>query len=137
MTACALAASLSAAARARASRMARRVETTAATAIALLPFLGAGYTHTEGEYQDLVDRGLYYLVRRSLRTPNGSDLQEGTMYAQGLATIALCEAYAMTEDPGLKGYAQGAIDFVCYAQDRKGGGWRYTPGEPGDTTSLG
>ena len=111
-----------------------RRSTTAATAIALLPFLGAGHTHQEGEYQDTVRRGLYCLQQRALVTPNGVDLQDGTMYAQGLATIALCEAYAMTKDPALKGAAQGAIDFVLYAQDRKGGGWRYTPGEPGDTT---
>ena len=59
------------------------------------------------------------------------------MYAQGLATIALCEAYAMTQDPALKDLAQGAIDFIVYAQDKQGGGWRYTPGEPGDTTVTG
>jgi len=111
--------------------------TTAATAMVLLPFLGAGYTHTEGEYQNVVQQGVYYLMKRTLVTPHGHDLREGTMYAQGLGTIALCEAYAMTKDPALEDYAQGAIDFVCYAQDRNGGGWRYTPGEPGDTTVTG
>ena len=111
--------------------------TTAATAIALLPFLGAGYTHVEGEYQEVVQRGIYYLVRRTRVTPHGSDLQEGTMYAQGLSTIALCEAYAMTRDAALKDLAQGAIDFIVYAQDPKGGGWRYMPGQPGDTTVTG
>jgi hypothetical protein len=111
--------------------------TTAATAIALLPFLGAGYTQVDGQYQDVVQRGLYHLVRRALLTPHGSDLQEGTMYAQGLSTIALCEAYAMTQDAALKDLAQGAIRFVVYAQDSQGGGWRYTPGQPGDTTVTG
>jgi hypothetical protein len=111
--------------------------TTAATAIALLPFLGAGYTHVEGEYREVVGRGIYYLVKRTRVTPHGSDLQEGTMYAQGLSTIALCEAYAMTQDPALKDLAQGAIRFIVYAQDPKGGGWRYMPGQPGDTTVTG
>lgn len=111
--------------------------TTAATAIALLPFLGAGYTHVEGEYQEVVKRGLYHLVRRALLTPHGTDLQEGTMYAQGLSAIALCEAYGMTQDPALKDLAQGALRFIVYAQDPKGGGWRYTPGQPGDTTVTG
>ncbi|MBN2474095.1 MAG: hypothetical protein JXB62_05785 [Pirellulales bacterium] len=111
--------------------------TTAATAMALLPFLGAGYTHMDGEYRDVVREGLYYLTRRALVTPHGYDLQEGTMYAQGLAAIALCEGYAMTRDPALKDFGQGAIDFVCYAQDVKGGGWRYTPGAPGDMTVTG
>jgi hypothetical protein len=111
--------------------------TTGATAIALAPFLGRGYTHMEGEYQDTVHKGLYYLKSRALVTPNGVDLQEGTMYAQGLAAIVLSEGYAMTRDPGLKEVAQGALDFIEYAQDKKGGGWRYTPGEPGDTTVTG
>ena len=111
--------------------------TTGATAIALLPLLGAGYTHAEGEYQDVVRRGLYYLSKRAVLTPYGADLQEGTMYAQGLATIALCEAYAMTGDMALKGLAQSAIDFIVFAQDKKGGGWRYAPGQPGDTTVTG
>ncbi|MHC4404662.1 MAG: hypothetical protein ACYTG0_33840, partial [Planctomycetota bacterium] len=60
--------------------------TTGATAIALAPFLGAGYTHQEGEYRETVEKGLYYLASRGLVTPNGVDLREGTMYAQGLAT---------------------------------------------------
>ncbi len=111
--------------------------TTGGTAIVLLPFLGAGYTHQTGQYQEVVRRGLYYLGNRALITPHGADLQEGTMYAQGLSTIALCEAYAMTDDKPLKDIAQSAIDFIVYAQDRKGGGWRYTPGEPGDTTVTG
>jgi len=111
--------------------------TTGATAISLLAFLGAGYTHLDGEHRQAVRDGLYYLGRRALLTPHGADLQEGTMYAQGLATIALCEAYAMTNDPGLRDLAQRAIDFIDYAQEKKGGGWRYTPGEPGDTTVTG
>lgn len=111
--------------------------TTGATAIALAPFLGAGHTHQEGDYQETVRKGLYYLASRGLVTPQGVDFQEGTMYAQGLAAIVLCEAYAMTEDRGLKEMAQGALDFIDYAQDKRGGGWRYTPGEPGDTTVTG
>jgi len=109
----------------------------AATAIALLPFLGAGHTHLEGEYRDVVRRGLYYLMKRTLKTPQGYDVRDGTMYAQGLATIVFCESYAMTGDPALKDFAQGAIDFIVYAQETRGGGWRYTPGEPGDTTVTG
>jgi hypothetical protein len=111
--------------------------TTAATGMALLPFLGRGHTHRDGEYAEVVRRGLYYLGTRALATTEGANLQEGTMYGQGLATIALCEAYVMTGDPALKDLAQAAIDYIVYAQDAKGGGWRYSPGEPGDTTVTG
>ncbi len=109
---------------------------TAATAMALLPFLGAGYTHREGPYTDVVGKGLYFLQKKAILTPNGANLQDGTMYGQGLATIALCEAYAMTGDPTLKALAQRSIEYIAFAQ-AKDGGWRYTPGEPGDTTVTG
>ena len=114
--------------------------TTAATALALLPFLGAGYTHRSGPYVDTVHRGLYYLLRRGRQTDKGLDFQEGMkngMYAQGLVAIVLCEAFAMTKDPALKQPAQEAVRFIEYAQDKAGGGWRYRPGEPGDTTVTG
>lgn len=111
--------------------------TTGATAMALLAFLGAGHTHIDGDYMTTVRDGLYYLGSRALVTSEGADLREGTMYAQGLATIALCEAYGLTSDPGLRDLAQQAIHFIVSAQDREGGGWRYTPGEPGDTTVSG
>jgi len=111
---------------------------TAATGIALLPFLGAGYTHQQGEHQPIVNRGLYSLGVRAIATPHGIDLRGGsTMYAQALAAIALCEAYGMTRDEALKDVAQGALRFIVHAQDLEGGGWRYTPGEPGDVTVTG
>ena len=114
----------------------------AATAMAILPFLGAGYTHLGGKYQDTVYKGLYYLMKQVKTSPYGADLrgsgdQNSGMYAQGLATIALCEAAAMTGDKTYRNLAQDAIRFVVYAQNKPGGGWRYTPGEPGDTTVTG
>ncbi len=110
---------------------------TGATAMALMSFYGAGYTHAKGDHREVVNRGLYYLGRRMLWTDNGGDLQEGTMYAQGMSAIVLCEAYAMSGDENLRPYAEQAIKYILYAQDRKGGGWRYIPGEPGDTTVFG
>jgi hypothetical protein len=112
--------------------------TTAATGLALLPFLGAGYTHTRGQHHDVVKKGVYYLKTRARLTPHGIDLCDGgNMYAHGIATLALCEAYGMTHDESLKEIAQGAIRFIVYAQDLHGGGWRYMPGMPGDTTVTG
>lgn len=111
--------------------------TTAATGLALLPFLGAGYTHKKGEFQDVVARGLDYLKRRGIKISYGNDLRDSSMYGQALATIALCEAYGMTHDAELKEAAQGGVDYIEYAQDGNTGGWRYNPGEPGDTTVTG
>ncbi len=111
--------------------------TTGATSLALLAFLGAGQTHIDGDYKDVVRNGLYYLTGRMLGTPQGGDFQEGTMYAQGLSAMVLCEAYAMTHDSNLRDAAQRALDFIVYAQHKPGGGWRYAPGQPGDTTVTG
>jgi hypothetical protein len=112
---------------------------TAGTGFALLPFLGDGQTHTQGEYQDEVRKGLKWLMDH--QKGNG-DLYTGGdanshMYSHGVATIALCEAYALTDDPKLKHHAQKAIDFIVASQNKKSGGWRYRPGDDGDTSVLG
>ncbi|MBN1851817.1 MAG: terpene cyclase/mutase family protein [Pirellulales bacterium] len=109
-----------------------------ATAIALLPFLGMGQTHLEGEYKDVVRRGLYFLTRSMKVTRNGGSLMDdGNMYSHGLGSIVLCEAYAMTQDRSLHQPAQLALNFIAYAQDPVGGGWRYRVQEPGDTSVVG
>jgi hypothetical protein len=59
------------------------------------------------------------------------------MYSHGLAAIVLCEAYAMTQDRGLMQPAQLGINHIVYAQDPVGGGWRYQPRTPGDTSVVG
>lgn len=115
--------------------------TTAATALALLPFYGAGYTHKQGPYTEQVNKGLYYLGSRMVVTKQGGDLEEGIersgIYAQGLSAIVLCEAYAMSKDSNLRPYAQQAVNYILYCQDKKGGGWRYFPGQTGDTSVSG
>jgi hypothetical protein len=111
-----------------------------ATALALLAFLGHGDTQREGEYQETVKKGLYYLCGQMSVSTNGGSLMESGgkgMYSHGLSAIAICEAYAMTREKELESYAQLAIDFIVSAQDKRGGGWRYTPGMPGDTTVSG
>ncbi len=112
----------------------------AATAMALLPFLGAGQTHREGKYKKVVNSGLYFLTRRmEVSQKKGGSFREpeGTMYSHGLATIVLCEAYAMTRDKGLITPAQLAVNYIAYAQDPIGGGWRYGEQDPGDTSIVG
>lgn len=114
----------------------------AATALALLPFLGAGHTQDSAQYRHNVSSGLLYLMNRQRR--NGSlNEPQGTMYSHGLASLALCEAVAMTdndryssEDRKLRMAAQQAIDFIVQSQHQQGG-WRYEPGQRGDTSVVG
>jgi len=107
-----------------------------ATAMAVLPFLGAGQTHTNGEYKKTVKGGLSYLMTHMKRDGSMHEA-EGNMYSHGLAAITICEAYAMTHDKALMAPAQASLNFIMYAQDPVGGGWRYSPRQPGDTSVVG
>lgn len=113
---------------------------TAATGLALLPLLGAGYIHTvKSRYQDSIRRGLEVLIHHE--QPNG-DLYVGGggiayLYSHAIASMALCEAYGLSKDPKLKKAAQRAINFIASAQSPVGGGWRYSPGQAGDTSVFG
>jgi len=117
----------------------------AATALALLPFLGAGQTHLAGEYKETVRRGLLFLAQNGKSKNFGGmqmlDFTEpgGTLYSHGLVAILLCEAYAMTEDPALMVPAQQALNFTYYAQNPSDGGWRYSPrsAQQSDTSVTG
>ncbi|MCC9643074.1 hypothetical protein LOC71_12375 [Rhodopirellula sp. JC740] len=123
----------------------RAAAVNAATAMALLPFLGAGQTHYAGEFKNVVRAGLLFLVANGKKgTVRGLpvlDLSESAgngMYSHGLAAIVLSEAYAMTEDPALAVPTQQAINFIVTAQCADGG-WRYRPREAsgGDTSVVG
>jgi hypothetical protein len=101
------------------------------SSLALLAFLGRGNTHRFGPFKESVRRGLRFL--RDTQAPDGSIGFRGrgpTIYDHALATMAVCEAYAITRDPDLRGPAQRAVDFSLSAQN-PGLGWRYGV-RPGD-----
>ncbi|MBL8890390.1 MAG: terpene cyclase/mutase family protein [Planctomycetaceae bacterium] len=111
-----------------------------ATGLALLPFLGKGYTHTEGPYQKTVRDGLAYLIRNiQPQGANGGSYMDGagSLYSHAICTIVLCEAFGMTLDSKLHPPANAALHFIVHAQDPIGGGWRYRPQQPGDTSVVG
>lgn len=117
---------------------------TAGTGLALLAFLGAGYTHSDGKYAPVVEKGLAYLLRRQkpdgdlfVPPPNAAEANTW-LYSHGIASIALCEALGMTRDDQLlKGPAQRAINFIAAAQNPELGGWRYLPRIGSDTSVSG
>jgi hypothetical protein len=108
----------------------------AGTAFGLLPMLAAGKTHKNSKdnpYDKPVEKALLFLIRKQdKRTGNFG----GGMYGHGLAAIAMCEAYGMTQDPSLRRPAQMCLNFIVSAQ-HDGGGWRYAPGQAGDTSVTG
>jgi hypothetical protein len=116
---------------------------TAGTAFGLLPFLAAGITHKPPKKKPIFDysKGVGLAIRYLMnkQTKNGNDrgyYGEG-MYAHGLATIAMCEAYGLTSDPQIKASAQLALNYIVSAQDVSGGGWRYSARQAGDTSVTG
>jgi hypothetical protein len=119
------------------------VSDTGATALCLISFQGAGYHHREHGYKDVVRNGLNYLVQNQkengdLFVPLDDNSNRSVwLYSHSLATIALCEAYGMTQDPELREPAQKAVDFIIAAQHDERGGWRYSPGIGADTSVTG
>ena len=110
----------------------------AATGMALLPFLAAGNTHSDGEYAKVVAAGLQWLIDH--QKPDGDLLGPGDqqkMYSQGIAAIAMCEAFGMTQEPAFREPAERALQYIINAQNKDTGGWRYNPGEAGDTSVVG
>jgi hypothetical protein len=111
---------------------------TAATAMALLAFQGAGHTHRAGKYRTVVNRGIRALVKMQNRE---GDFFQGSvghhrLYSQAQATIAVCELYGMTNDSSLRLAAERAVDYAVKAQDSLGG-WRYQPAFDSDTSVTG
>ncbi len=113
---------------------------TAATGLALLPFLGAGHIHTQpSRYQDQVRRGVDWLLSHQQKTGELfiGGMMHSEMYSHAIATMALCEAYGISKDPRLREPAQRAINFIAMSQNKYDGGWRYFPGDAGDTSVFG
>jgi len=117
------------------------------TALAVMAFLGKGHTHLDdGPYRHTIANGVAYLL--SIQTPegrfgqphlrNGEPNNRYLMYHQGLATLALAEAFAMTRDPKLAEPLRRAVAFIARAQ-QDGGGWDYGPAATGrnDTSITG
>ncbi len=110
------------------------------TSYVLLCFLGAGETHQSGQHQEVVKRGINFLLQNGRTVPAGGDFrgrveeEKHNFYVQGAATMALAEAASMTGDRRLRAAAQAAVRFIINAQDPGSGGWRYEPRTTGCTS---
>jgi hypothetical protein len=107
----------------------------AATALAMLCFMGHGATHRNDHlYRDQVGRSVKWLADQ---VDDKGRFNAKDMYDQGMATIALAEVYALTRDPDIRAPLERAVDYILRAQHGTTGGWRYQPGDPGDTSVFG
>jgi hypothetical protein len=107
------------------------------TGLAVLAFLGAGYTHKSGLFADNVKRAVDWLVKQQGKdgclTPNAWRVG----YQHAICGLALAEAYGMSNDPALREPAQKAVEYSIGVHQCPYSGWRYTPKEPADTSVTG
>lgn len=113
----------------------------AATAMAILAFQGAGHTpggDPKDPYTDVVKRAWKTLLTMQDEHGKFHERLEQThrFYTQAQCTIALCELYGMTHDEAYREPAQRAVNY-CVRIQSANGGWRYSPGEPGDLSVTG
>ena len=116
---------------------------TAATGLALLAFLGAGYDHFGDRYQQTIQRGLNYLLQQQAADGNLYASEDAysnasaAFYSHAVAAMSLSEALGMTADEKLRQPAQRAVDYIVATQHPELGGWRYQAGKESDTSVTG
>jgi hypothetical protein len=112
---------------------------TGMTGLALLAMLASGQTHRDGPYKQEVRKGLEFLI--GVQGADGNLGGHGTvfefMYCHAMAAFAMSEALGMTGDPQLQEPVRRALGYSIRNQNPTSGGWRYQPGDPGDTSQLG
>ncbi len=119
------------------------------SALASLAFLGAGQLHAakqrrghprqaagslERPYRDVAERSLSYLL--AAQEPDGSygPPTAHQMYNHSLATLALAEAFVLTQKPIYRDSVRRAVELTTTSQ-RRGGGWDYSAA-PSDRNDL-
>jgi hypothetical protein len=102
------------------------------TGLALLAFLGAGYSHLSKDsydgicFGDVVRKGLQWMMTH--QDPEGcigSRSVQKYMYNHLLCALAICEGFGLTGSNLFKDQAQKAVDFTVASQN-PGRGWRYS-----------
>ncbi|HEX5138940.1 MAG TPA: prenyltransferase/squalene oxidase repeat-containing protein [Planctomycetota bacterium] len=101
------------------------------TGLAILAFLGAGYTDRgsakENRYAKNVRAGLRFLMQsQSDDGVFGTRATHAFMYNHAIATLAMCEAFWMTRNPRYKKPAQDGLNFIAMARNPYLA-WRYEP----------
>jgi len=115
---------------------------TGVTGLALLAFLGAGYTDRgtkdSNPFARHVREGLRFLVHsQDDEGCFGTRTSEHFQYNHAIATLAMCEAFWMTRNPMFKKPAQDGLAFIARSRNPYLA-WRYEPrGGDNDTSVTG
>jgi hypothetical protein len=92
-----------------------------------LAFLSAGHTPGRGQYGDVVQRALDYVIRRGEEKKTGLlnvANPQHDMYNHGLSTFVLGQAFGMSNDPRLGRTLDRALRLIARTQCGDGG-WDY------------
>ncbi|MEZ6189090.1 MAG: prenyltransferase/squalene oxidase repeat-containing protein, partial [Planctomycetota bacterium] len=108
------------------------------TGLALLAYLGNGNTHHAGPFKRTVNAGFKWLLTQQ-EAHGGIGFRpgdEGSIYNHAIATMALCEALAVSGDNRrFRKPAEKAVRFCLDAQN-PGFGWKYEPRSGHNDTSV-
>ena len=122
---------------------------TAMTGMALLAFVGAGYTEKVGRYKSTVQRAVAWLKSKQqanglIFDPTDAGAHRGVGYPHAIAGMALVEAAGMARIPDTIRAAQKAVDYSCNVHQQgeekdeySRGAWRYEPKSKPDTSVSG
>ncbi len=106
------------------------------TALALLAFLGEGNTPTSGPHRQTVLRAARWLTM--IQDPESGRYAawgvDKLCYDHVIATLAMCEAAAVTSSPAVRRSAQRGVDFLQRARCPYNA-WRYAHPQIGDNDS--
>jgi len=96
---------------------------TATTALSLMAFMVKGHFPDRPPYGSQMSKGIDFLLQESKKA-NG--YMGESMYEHGLATLALSEAWGMSDRENLRDALKGAVGVILRSQNPQGG-WRYQP----------
>ena len=115
---------------------ARKDHAVGVSSLALLALMDGNPSVLHSPCASTVRRGVSYLI--SLQNEQGliGPRVEGAPYNQGLATLAILDAYALESNALWKAAADKALNFLCAAQISSGG-WGYLKSslEPANTSA--
>src|SRR5690606_24438960 len=107
------------------------------TGLALLAFLADGNTLRAGDYHDQVRKGIAWL--REQQDPRtglfGTAPSNEFVYDHAIATLAMVEAYGLSDYRLLRGTAQRAIDYL-ESHRNPYMVWRYQPRDGDNDSSV-
>ncbi|MEX0885281.1 MAG: prenyltransferase/squalene oxidase repeat-containing protein [Phycisphaeraceae bacterium] len=107
-----------------ANRYGRHVGT---AAVAGLAFMADGHLPGRGEYGQVVERALEFVLDSASESGLiAADTSHGPMYGHGFATLFLGEIYGQTHDPRVREALLKSVRLIVNTQNDEGG-WRYHP----------